>query len=427
MYTYFYNILSYQCCKALLFQEGVYKTMNAQELLQSAKNLQPEIQANRRELHKHPELGLDMTFTKPYVRAKLEEMGYEPQDCGSGGLVVLVGGKKPGKCIMLRADMDALPIEEQTDVEFRSENPGKMHACGHDTHAAMLLGAAKLLKGMEDELQGTVKLMFQPGEETLQGAMDMVNAGVLENPKVDAAMMIHSMTGMPMPSGTLLILDGGRGMASCDQYKITVKGKGGHGAMPSHTIDPITIAAHIHIALAELHSRELDPGTFGVLTSGMFHAGFAPNVIADTAEMEGTIRTGDVAVEEMLKKRLVEISENVAKAYRGEAVVEFTKYCPPMISDTAVADSAFKYMGELFGPGAIPISKVSKDKISGGSEDFAFVSNKVPAVAMMLGTGNAKEGYSFPQHHPKAKFDDSVLFQGAAAYAYMAMRWLEEH
>lgn len=402
--------------------------MNAQELLQAAKALQPEIQANRRELHKHPELGLDMVFTKPYVKAKLQEMGYEPQDCGEGGLVVLVGGKKPGKCFMLRADMDALPVDEEAEVDFRSENPGKMHACGHDTHTAMLLGAAKLLKGMEDEIEGTVKLMFQPGEEALQGAKAMIEAGVLENPKVDAAMMIHAMTGMPLPTGCMVILDGGRGMASCDQYKITVKGKGGHGAMPNMTIDPITIAAHIHVALAELHSRELAPGTFGVITSGMFHAGGAANVIADVAVMEGTIRTGDVEVEEMLKKRLVEISENVAKAYRGEAIVEFTKYCPPMIADVEVAGSAIKYMGELLGPAAFPISKFAPDgKVSGGSEDFAFVSNKVPAAAMMFGTGSSNDGYLYPQHHPKAKFDDSALFQGSAAYAYMAIRWLEEH
>lgn len=403
--------------------------MNAQELLKAAMALQPEIQANRRTLHQHPELGLDMAFTKDFVKTKLEEMGYEPQDCGEGGLVVLAGGKKPGKCFMIRGDMDALPIEEEAEVEYRSQNPGRMHACGHDTHTAMMLGAAKLLKGMEDQLQGTVKLMFQPGEETLQGAKNMVESGVLENPKVDAAMMIHSMTGMPMPTGLMVVLDGGRGMASCDQYKITIKGKGGHGAMPQNSIDPITAAAHVHIALAELHSRELAPGTFGVLTTGSFHGGSAPNVIADTVVMEGTIRTGNVDVEEMLKTRLVEITETVAKAYRCEAVVEFVKHCPPMISDTELAPSATKYVTELLGQGALTMTQaIGEDgKVSGGSEDFAFVSCKVPAVAMMLATGNSNEGYCYPQHHPKAVFDDSCLYEGSAAYAYVAARWLEEH
>lgn len=403
--------------------------MNAQELLQEAIALQPEIQANRRELHKHPELGLEMEFTKAFVKAKLEEMGYQPQDCGPGGLVVLAGGKKPGKCFLIRGDMDALPIQEEAEVDFASENPGKMHACGHDTHAAMMLGAAKLLKEHEDALQGTVKLLFQPGEETLEGAESCVRAGVLENPHVDAAMMIHSMTGMPMPHGVVLIMDGGRGMASCDQYKITVKGKGGHGAMPHLTIDPITAAAHIHVALAEIHSRELTSGTFGVITTGKFQAGVASNVIADTAVMEGTIRTGDEATEQMLMQRVKEIAESVGKAYRCEVDVDFVGHCPPNISDKEVSASAVKYMTELLGQAAVPASVAMGDsnKISGGSEDFAFISTKVPSVSMMLAVGNPENGYCYPQHHPKARFDDSKLFEGAAAYAYVAARWLEEH
>ena len=403
--------------------------MNAQELLQEAIALQPEIQANRRELHKHPELGLEMEFTKAFVKAKLEEMGYQPQDCGPGGLVVLAGGKKPGKCFLIRGDMDALPIQEEAEVDFASENPGKMHACGHDTHAAMMLGAAKLLKEHEDELQVTVKLLFQPGEETLEGAESCVKAGVLENPHVDAAMMIHSMTGMPMPHGVVLIMDGGRGMASCDQYKITVKGKGGHGAMPHLTIDPITAAAHIQVGLAELHSRELEPGTFGVVTTGMFYAGGAPNVIADNAVMEGTIRTGDIKVEKMLMDRLTEIAKTIAKAYRCEADVEFVKHCPPMISDLEVGTATTKYMKELLGDGAVPMSVIAPgNKVSGGSEDFAFISNEIPACALMLATvGDDKENYAYPQHHPKANFNDEVLYEGTASYVYVATRWLEEH
>ena len=404
--------------------------MNAQELLKMAQKLQTEIQANRRELHRHPELGLDMVFMKAFVKGKLEEMGYEPQDCGKGGLVVLAGGKNPGKCFLIRGDMDALPIQEEADVEFCSENPGKMHACGHDTHTAMLLGAAKLLKGMEGELQGTVKLMFQPGEEIFMGASSMVEGGVLENPKVDAAMMLHSVTGMPVPSRTMLIMDGDVGMASCDTYKITVKGRGGHGAMPNMAIDPITAATHIHTGLAELNSREIAPGTFGVVTTGMFQAGGAPNVIADTAVMEGTIRTGDIEVEEMLMKRLTEISETVAKAYRCEAEVEFSRHCPPMRSDKEVSALAVKYMRELFDKGAVSVSEAGAGKVgkvNGGSEDFAFISMKVPSVTIMMTAGNTKDGYLYPQHHPKAVYDDSILFRGSAAYVYVAARWLEEH
>ena len=403
--------------------------MDAKKIMQAALAIQPEIQANRRELHRHPELGMDLVYTKAFVKTKLEEMGYVPQECGKSGLVVLAGGKKPGKCFLIRGDMDALPVEEQANVEFRSQNPGKMHACGHDTHTAMMLGAAKLLKGMEDEIEGTVKLMFQPGEETLEGAQDMLAAGILENPKVDAGLMIHSMTGMPFPKGMVAILDGGRGMASCDQYKITVKGKGGHGAMPHLTIDPITAAAHIQVGLAELHSRELEPGTFGVVTTGMFHAGGAPNVIADNAVMEGTIRTGDIKVEKMLMDRLTEIARTIAKAYRCEADVEFVKHCPPMISDMEVGAATTKYMKELLGDGAVPMSVIAPgNKVSGGSEDFAFISNEIPACALMLATvGDDKENYAYPQHHPKANFNDEVLYEGTASYVYVATRWLEEH
>lgn len=403
--------------------------MKAQELLKAAKAIQPEIQANRRELHKHPELGLDMVFTKSFVWSKLEEMGYEPQDCGEGGIVAIVGGKNPGKCFLLRADMDALPIEEQANVDFRSEHPGKMHACGHDTHTAMLLGAAKLLKDMEDEIQGTVKLMFQPGEEIALGAKVMIDAGILENPKVDAAMMIHSLSGLPLPSGLMLVIEGGYGMASCDQYKITVKGKGGHGSMPEMAIDPITAAAHIHIGLAEIHSRELASTAFGVITTGVFRAEGAPNIIADEAVMEGTIRSGSEEVEKMLMARVTEIAENIGKAYRCEVKVEFVKHCPPMIVDDAVSADAFRYTKELLGDMAASISMIANGaKIGPGSEDFAFISSRVPSVAMNFATTQADDdGVCWGQHHPKVRFDDSKLFHGSATYAYVATRWLEEH
>ena len=401
--------------------------MTKEQILQEAKALQEEIKSHRLWLHTHAETGFDLTETKPYVKSALRKMGYTVQECGKAGLVTTVG-KPGGKVLLLRADMDALPIAEEADVDFACQN-GRMHACGHDMHTAMLLGAAKILKAHESELDGMVKLMFQPGEETLEGAQDMLAAGVLENPKVDAGLMIHSMTGMPFPKGMVAILDGGRGMASCDQYKITVKGKGGHGAMPHLTIDPITAAAHIQVGLAELHSRELEPGTFGVVTTGMFHAGGAPNVIADNAVMEGTIRTGDIKVEKMLMDRLTEIAKTIAKAYRCEADVEFVKHCPPMISDLEVGAATTKYMKELLGDGAVPMSVIAPgNKVSGGSEDFAFISNEIPACALMLATvGDDKENYAYPQHHPKANFNDEVLYEGTASYVYVATRWLEEH
>ena len=401
--------------------------MVAQDLLQEAKQLQPELLQCRRTIHRHPETGFDLQETKALVKRQLTEMGYSPQECGKCGLVALAGGKKKGRTILIRADMDALPIEEEAEVEYRSETPGRMHGCGHDMHTAMLLGAAKLLKAHEDELAGTVKLMFQPAEELFQGADDMIGAGVLENPHVDAAVMIHVVPGLPLPSGIVLVPGAGTGMASCQQYRIVVKGKGGHGAMPHVSVDPITAAAHIHLALQEINSRELGPDEFGVFTTGMFRAGDASNIIPDTAEMRGTIRTADLAVNEKIKTRIREIAQGVGGAMRTEVSVDFFDFCPPMLADGALSECGLGYMKELLGDGAMSMAALGGPKVGGGSEDFAFVSCKVPTVGMFLSAGSPKEGYAYSQHHPKVTFDDSILYRGSAAYAYFAARWLEEH
>lgn len=403
--------------------------MSAQEILSEASALQENLQSIRRDLHAHPELGFDLKYTKELVKNELVKMGYEPVECGKAGLVALAGGKKPGKTILLRADMDALPIEEEAEVEYCSQYPGKMHGCGHDMHTAMLLGAAKLLKEHEDEIQGTVKLMFQPAEEIFLGSQDMIQAGVLENPSVDAAFMIHVMAGAPMPKGMLLVPGGGISMASCEQYHIQVKGKGGHGSMPSIAIDPITAAAHIHIALQEINSRELAAGEYGIFTTCHFEAGKTSNVIPDTADMWGTIRTVDpeAKLNALIKQRMTDITEGVAKAFRCEAEVEFYDYCPCMIIDKALADSTLKYMNELLGQGALSMAALGMNKPAGGSEDFAFVSHKVPTVSLFLSAGNSQEGYVYGQHNPKVRFDDSVLSQGSAAYAYAALRWLDDN
>ena len=403
--------------------------MDPKELMAEAAVLEPQLQNWRRTLHRHPEVGFDLPQTRALVKQALTEMGYTPQDCGTAGILVLAGGKKPGKTILLRGDMDALPIQEESGVDFASEVPGRMHGCGHDMHTAMMLGAAKLLKAHEEELEGTVKLEFQPAEEIFQGSPDMIANGLLEDPKVDAAVMFHVVAGMPLPSGMVLVPGGGITMASCEQYHITVYGKGGHGSMPEACIDPITAAAHIHIALQEINSREMDPHGFGVFTTGRFQAGAASNVIPDTAEMWGTIRTIDPEnkVGELIHKRMTEIAQGVAAAYRCTAEVGFSDYCPCMVVDHALAGNALTYMTELVGQGAMDMSKLTGGKPGGGSEDFAFVSHEVPTVSMFLSAGNSKEGYAYGQHHPKVKFDDSILYEGSAAYSWFALRWLSEH
>ena len=396
-----------------------------EKLLETAKELEPQLQQWRRTLHRHPEVGFDLPRTKELVKKALTEMGYQPQDCGKCGVIALAGGKHPGKCILLRGDMDALPLQEESGEEFSSEVPGK----GHDMHTAMMLGAAKLLKEQEDQIQGTVKLEFQPAEEIFQGSPDMIAHGLLEEPKVDAAAMFHVLAGMPLPAGMVLVPGGGITMASCEQYHITVQGKGGHGSMPNVCIDPITAAAHIHIALQEINSRELDPAKFGVFTTGRFEAGKASNVIPDTADMWGTIRTVDPEgeVSAQIRQRMTEIAQGVAAAYRCTAEVSFSDFCPCMVVDAPLAQNALTYMTELLGKGAMDMTPLTGGKPGGGSEDFAFVSHQVPTVSMFLAAGNAKEGYTYGQHHPKVRFDDSVLYKGSAAYVYLALRWLADH
>ncbi len=397
--------------------------IDAKELLKEAEALNGELREIRRELHRHPEVGFDLEFTKSFVLKKLEELGYSPVPMGKAGVVALAGGERPGPTILLRADMDALPINEEAEVDYKSETPGKMHGCGHDMHTAMLLGAAKLLKNHESEIEGTVKLEFQPAEEIFQGSPDMLAAGILENPHVDGAIMIHVSAGLPLPSGTFMVAGGGISTASCEQYHITVKGKGGHGSVPHESIDPITAAAHIHIALQEINSREIDGHDYGVFTTGRFEAGQASNVIPDKAEMWGTIRTTDPdnKVGALIKKRIGEISKAVGAAFRCEAEAEFYDYCPCMVIDKELSDSVLKRMKKLLGDGAIDLSLVSGGKPGGGSEDFAFVSHEVPTVSMFLVAGSSKDGYLYGQHHPKVRFDDSVLCKGAAAYAYLAL------
>ena len=403
--------------------------MQADKLLAEAEALQPQLQKWRRTIHRNPEIGFDLPKTRALVKQALTEMGYQPQDCGKAGILALAGGKRPGKTILLRGDMDALPIFEESGEVFASEIPGRMHGCGHDMHTAMMLGAARLLKAHEDELEGTVKLEFQPAEEIFQGSPDMLAHGLLEAPHVDAAVMFHVLGGMPLPLGEVLVPGGGITMASCEQYHIVVHGKGGHGSMPENCIDPITAAAHIHIALQEINARELSQNDFGVLTTGRFAAGAASNVIPDTAEMWGTIRTTDPENKSgaLIKQRMTEIAQGVAAAFRCTAEVMFSDFCPCMVVDETLSKDAFGYLSEMLGQGVMDMTSLTGGKPGGGSEDFAFVSHEVPTVSLFLACGGPAQGCRYSQHHPKVRFDDSVLYKGSAAYGYVAMRWLAEH
>jgi hippurate hydrolase len=407
--------------------------MNAQQLLEEAKGLQNKLIADRRYLHEHPETGFDLTNTLAFVKQELEKMGYEPIPCGKAGLVVLAGGKKKGKTFLIRGDMDALPIREEADVDFPSSN-GNMHACGHDLHTTMLLGAARLLKAHEDEIQGTIKLMFQPAEEIFEGSNDMIQSGLLENPSVDGALMIHVMAGMPFTPGTVVVSSPGVSAPAADYFEITVQGKGCHGSMPNTGIDPLNAAAHILIALQEIHARELAMDDRVVLTFGTMHAGTAANVIPDTVTMGGSLRTFDEDTRRFMKERMTQIAEGVAKTFRTEAAVTFGSGCPTLVNDAELSACAEKYVKELLGSQLTftvaqltAASGSQKSSKSAGSEDFAYVSQEVPSIMLALAAGQPEKGYRYPQHHPMVKFDEDVLSGGSAVYAYTAMRWLEEH
>ena len=401
--------------------------MTKEQILQEAKALQEEIKSHRLWLHTHAETGFDLTETKPYVKSALTKMGYTVQECGKAGLVTTVG-KPGGKVLLLRADMDALPIAEEADVDFACKN-GRMHACGHDMHTAMLLGAAKILKAHESELDGTVKLMFQPAEEIFEGSKDMIASGVLENPSPDAALMIHVAAGMPLPAGTVVVSAPGVSAPAADYFTIRVHGKGCHGSAPQNGIDPLTAASHILIALQEIHARELSASDEAVLTFGTFHAGEAGNVIPDTATMGGTIRTYDEKTRAYLKERMTAIAKNVAEAFRATAEVSFGSGCPTLVNNKDLSEKVTGYLKDFLGANrAFTTAELSGGKPArgGGSEDFAYVSHEVPSLMLALAAGEPSKGYPYPQHHPKVKFDESVLSTGAAVFVDCALQYLRE-
>ena len=405
--------------------------MTGADMMRKAQDIKEYIIEARRTIHKNPGVSFDIAPTVDFVREELVKMGLSPEPCGRAGIVATIEGKNPGKVFLLRADMDALPGTEQADVDYRSEN-GKMHACGHDMHTAMLLGAARILSENRSEINGTVKLMFQPAEETLQGAQDMIDSGVLENPRVDAAMMIHVMVGVDMPAGSVVISPTGVSAPAADYFEITVQGAGCHGAMPNTGVDPLNAAAHILIALQEINARELASSDTAALTIGFIKGGDAPNVIPDKAVMGGSMRAFDENVREKMKTRLTEIAAGIGAAFRAEATVRFTNGCPSLYNDPAMVKSAAKYMKELLGEtGAFSADDIARASggasKSSGSEDFACVSRCVPSVMLALAAGSPRRGHTNPLHHPMVTFDESALPAGSTVYAYAALRWLSEN
>ena len=383
-----------------------------------ALELKEETIANRRYFHQNAETGLDMPTAKAYVMNKLKEYGLIPKECGHGVSATVGCG---GKVILLRADMDALPMPEESGEPFACTS-GAAHACGHDFHAAMLLTAAKMLKENESNLKGTVKFMFQPAEETFEGSKDMMEHGILENPPVDAALAYHVSPGN-MPVGLYMYNSTGTMMFSVDGFKITVSGKGAHGAYPHNSIDPINIAVHVYLALEALIAREADPKAACVLTVGKFEAGTAANIIPDYAVLEGTIRSNDPTNRELLVRRMKEVADKTAQVYGGSASIEMISEVPPLICDPALTEEMVSYMQEMNLPNAQPYPGIS----ASASEDFASIAEKVPSTFIYLSAGFTDNREVYPAHNPKVQFNEDVCPIGASCLAYCATQWLNNH
>ena len=377
-----------------------------------------ELIHTRRHLHQHAETGLHLPNTTTFIKDALRRYGIDCSDCGHGISATLGSG---GKTILLRADADALPMQEESGLPFACPQKAA-HTCGHDLHTAMLLTAAKLLKEDESHLKGTVKLMFQPAEETFEGSLNMMENGILRDPAPDAALAFHVSSGRD-GVGLFRYNDSSAAMFSVDGFRITVRGRGSHGAYPQYAVDPINIGVHIHLALQELIARECDPFKKCVITVGEFSAGTAANVIPDSAVLQGTIRADCPEIRMLMKRRLHETAQGIAAAYGGSVEIESISACPPLICSGPLTRDMARYIEELPVPGLRGENGFS----ASASEDFAFITEKVPSAFFFLSAGFPDQRGDYSAHNPKVQFNEDVLPFGAACYAHCAKRWLEEH
>jgi amidohydrolase len=380
----------------------------------------PGVIADRRHLHEHPELAFEEYETAKFVAERLASLGVEDIRTGIGGTGVtgLIRGQREGdKVVMVRADMDALPILEANDVPYKSQNAGTMHACGHDAHTAMLLGLSRILIDRRGEFGGTVKVLFQPAEEVPPGgAIGMIRDGALESPRVDAVLGLHVSS--ETPAGQIAIR-GGAGSASSDRFRITIQGKGGHAARPQAGIDPVVIGSEIVMALQTLVSREIDPTKAAVVSTTAFIAGEAFNVIPDTAELRGTVRTLDSEVRDHLERRLVEVAEGIGAAHRATVTAEFIRGYPGIVNDEAmtalVRAAAVEAVGE---------ENVIESPVGMGGEDFAYFSLERPGCFFNVGTRNEERGITWGHHHPRFDVEEEGFVAGIGTMGNAVLKYL---
>lgn len=375
-----------------------------------------ELVALRRDLHRHPEVGFAEKRTSALVRAHLQALGLKPRILAGTGVSALIEGKAPGRTLMLRCDLDALPMREENTVSYRSVNDGAMHACGHDLHTAILLGTAKALT-QEPPARGRVKLNFQPAEEGLNGAGAMIKDGVMENPRVDAVLGYHIWQFLPL--GRVGVITGPC-MAAVDRFQVTIRGAGGHAAYPHRSVDPIAAAAHVVTALQTIVDRNVNPIDTAVVTVGRIEAGTAFNIIPSEARLEGTVRTFTRETGRLVPRRLKAVVNGVAKAMGAKAEIVYDREHNPVVNDPGMAEFMREVTRDVLGkkaldPGAEP---------SMGGEDHAAYQELVPGCYVFIGAA-PPQGEVFPHHHPRFNPSEDVLEPAVRLMTEAARRWLE--
>ncbi len=374
----------------------------------------------RRHLHENPELGFEEVATAQYIADYLAGLGLEvTSQVAKTGVVALLRGARPGKTVAIRADMDALPIQELNEVPYKSKHPGKMHACGHDAHVAAAIGAARILWELRDQINGNVKFIFQPAEEAPGGAEPMIAAGVLENPAVDAIIGGHVWGSLE--SGIIEVMSGPT-MASSDIIRLKIIGKGGHAAQPHTTIDPIVIASEIVGALQKLVSRQTDPFESVVISICSFHAGDVFNVIPHSAYLEGAVRTLNNELRQELPHKIEKIIRGITEPYGATYELDYYLGYPVTVNDPGVTETVRKAAVSVLGADKVRVAA----RASMGGEDYAYFLNKVPGTYIRIGTRNPEKGICQEMHHPRFDIDEAVLELTPVVYAQAAFDLLAE-
>ncbi len=387
-------------------------------ILAKAEEIKEELIRIRRDLHAHPETGFQEIRTAALIGEHLKQLGIEVRErVGITGVVGTLRGKYPGKTILLRADMDCLEMQEQNEVDYKSEYAGRMHACGHDAHMTWVLGAAKILAGLRDELHGNVKFLFQPAEETDGGADRMIKEGALEDPEVDAAIGAHVW---PTVEAGKIGVKYGPMMASPDLVKITIFGKGGHGAEPHNCVDPISVSCQVYFGFQTIISRRISPVEPAVLTISQINGGTAHNIIPDKVEMVGTVRTFSLEMKEKMRAMMEGVLRSVTEANGATYKFEYLPHYPPVINDEAMTALVEATGKALLGEDNV----VKQDRPTMGAEDFSYFQQHVPGAYFIVGTLNVEKGVVKPLHNPQFNIDETILHKTAAVLASCAIAFL---